>query len=91
MDAVVRAAPEAVVHQATALAGVFNLKHFSRTFEQTNRLRTLETDHLLEAARAAGVRRFVAQGFAGWPYASRGRALTTEEDPFEPSPPEEMR
>jgi nucleoside-diphosphate-sugar epimerase len=90
-EAVVRAKSEAVLHQATALRGVFNLKHFSRTFEQTNRLRTLGTDNLVAAARAAGARRFVAQGFAGWPYASDGQALRTEEDPFEPSPPEEMR
>ena len=45
----------------------------------------------MAAARAAGARRFVAQGFAGWPYASDGPALRTEDDPFEPSPPEEMR
>ncbi|MCD6021414.1 MAG: NAD-dependent epimerase/dehydratase [Actinomycetia bacterium] len=91
LDAVTRARPEAIVHQATALTGVFNLKHFSRTFEQTNRLRTVGTDNLVAAARAAGARRVVAQGFAGWPYASDGSALRTEEDPFEPSPPEEMR
>jgi nucleoside-diphosphate-sugar epimerase len=90
-EAVVRAEPEVVVHQATALTGVFNLKHFSRTFEQTNRLRTLGTDHLLEGARVAGARRFVAQGFAGWPHASDGPALKTEEDPFEASLPEAMR
>jgi 2-alkyl-3-oxoalkanoate reductase len=47
-------------------------------------------DNLTAAARAAGTRRVVAQGFAGWPYASAA-ALRTEEDPFEPSPPEEMR
>ncbi|MGH2641382.1 MAG: NAD-dependent epimerase/dehydratase family protein [Actinomycetota bacterium] len=91
LRAVTDARPDAVVHQATALSGVFNLKHFSRTFEQTNRLRTTGTDNLVAAARAAGARRFVAQGFAGWPYASDGHALRTEEDPFEPSPPEEMR
>jgi nucleoside-diphosphate-sugar epimerase len=91
VEAIVPAEPEAVVHQATALTGVFNLKHFSRTFEQTNRLRTIGTDNLVTAARAAGARRFVAQGFAGWPYASDGRTLRTEEDPFEPSPPKEMR
>ena len=90
-EAVVRAQPEAVVHQATALTGVFNLKHFARTFELTNQLRTLGTDNLVAAARAAGARRFVAQGFAGWPYTSAGQALRTEGDPFEPSPPEEMR
>jgi nucleoside-diphosphate-sugar epimerase len=91
LDAVNRARPEAVVHQATALTGVFSLKHFSRTFEQTNRLRTIGTDNVVAAARAAGARRVVAQGFAGWPYASGGHALRTEEDPFESSPPEEMR
>jgi nucleoside-diphosphate-sugar epimerase len=80
-----------VLHQATALTGVFNLKHFARTFEQTNRLRTLGTDNLVAAARASGARRLVAQGFAGWPYASEGAAPTTEEDPFETFPPEEMR
>jgi 2-alkyl-3-oxoalkanoate reductase len=90
-DAVTRARPEAVVHQATALTGVFSLKHFSHTFEQTNRLRTIGTANIVAAARAAGARRVVAQGFAGWPYASGGHALRTEEDPFEPSPPEEMR
>lgn len=91
LNAVIGAGPEAIVHQATALTGVFSLKHFSRTFEQTNRLRTIGTDNLVAAARAAGARRFVAQGFAGWPYASDGSALRTEEDPFEASPPEEMR
>jgi nucleoside-diphosphate-sugar epimerase len=84
-------APEAIVHQATALSGRFDMKHFDRFFEQTNRLRSLGTNHLLEAARAAGARRFVAQGYAGWPYASGGPAAKTEEDPFEPSPPEVMR
>ena len=91
LNAVTGARPEAIIHQATALTGVFSLKHFSRTFEQTNRLRTIGTDNLVAAARAAGTRRILAQGFAGWPYASDGSALRTEEDPFEPSPPEEMR
>lgn len=90
-EAIVRAEPEVVLHQATALTGLFNLKRFSRTFEQTNRLRTQGTDNLVAAARAGGARRFVAQGFAGWLYASDGPGLKTEEDPFEPSPPEEMR
>jgi nucleoside-diphosphate-sugar epimerase len=91
LNAAVRAEPEVVVHQATALTGVFNLKRFSRTFERTNQLRTIGTDNLVAAARAAGARRVVAQGFAGWPYASDGHALRTEEDPFQPSPPGEMR
>ena len=35
----------------------------------TNRLRTEGTDHLLAAAQRAGARRFVAQSYAGWPFA----------------------
>lgn len=41
LDAVAGAAPDAIVHQATALSGHVDLKHFSLFFEHTNRLRTL--------------------------------------------------
>ena len=91
VGAVGRARPDAIVHQATALSGTFDLKHFDRFFAQTNRLRTRGTDILLDAAREAGVRRFVAQGYAGWPYRSDGPAIKTEDEPFEPGLPEEMR
>jgi nucleoside-diphosphate-sugar epimerase len=91
VEAVVRAAPEAIVHEATALSGRFDFKHFDRFFEQTNRLRTRGTDILLEAARAAGTRQIVAQGYAGWPYRSDSPTRATEDEPFEPGLPEEMR
>src|SRR5688500_5411321 len=39
-DAVLAARPDAIVHQATALAGLSDLRHFDRSFAQTNRLRT---------------------------------------------------
>jgi nucleoside-diphosphate-sugar epimerase len=58
--------PEVIVHQATALSSGVDLRHMDRSFEQTNRLRTAGTDHLLAAGRAVGVKRFVAQSFAGW-------------------------
>jgi Family of unknown function (DUF5701)/NAD dependent epimerase/dehydratase family len=38
--AVLASDPEAIVHQATALAELRDLKHFDRSFAQTNRLRT---------------------------------------------------
>jgi nucleoside-diphosphate-sugar epimerase len=66
--AIAAARPDAIVHQATALAGVSDFKHFDRSFAQTNRLRTAGTDALVAAAREAGVRRLIAQSFAGWPY-----------------------
>ncbi|MGB7966029.1 MAG: NAD-dependent epimerase/dehydratase family protein, partial [Methylocella sp.] len=49
------------------------------------------TDYLLAAARAAGARRFVAQSFAGWPYAREGGPVKTEEDPLDPEPPAAFR
>ena len=61
--------PEAIVHQATALAGVPFSRSLDRTFARTNRLRTEGTDALLGAAREAGVRRIVAQSFASFRYA----------------------
>jgi nucleoside-diphosphate-sugar epimerase len=83
---VAAAEPEAIVHQLTALAGSFDLRHFERTFAQTNRLRSEGTDHLLAAGRAAGVRRFVAQSYAGWPYARVGGPIKDEDAPLDPTP-----
>jgi 2-alkyl-3-oxoalkanoate reductase len=90
-DAVAAARPEAIVHQATALAGMSGFKHFDRTFAPTNRLRTQGTDALLAAAREAGVGRFVAQSYAGWPYARNGGPVKTEQDPLDPTPVPTMR
>jgi len=90
-EAVAAARPEAIVHQASALAGLTDFKHFDRTFAQTNRLRTEGTDALLDAAREGGVGRFVAQSFTSWPYAREGGPVKTEEDPFDPNPVPAMR
>jgi len=84
--AVAAARPDAIVHQATALAGLSDFKHFDRSFALTNRLRTEGTDALLAAAGEAGVGRFVAQSFAGWPYARENGAVKTEDDPLDPAP-----
>jgi nucleoside-diphosphate-sugar epimerase len=70
--AVLEARPDAIAHQATALADVKSLRNFDRSFAQTNRLRTEGTDALLAAAREAGVRRFVAQSYASARYARIG-------------------
>ena len=91
MAAVQGARPEIVVHELTALPERFNLRNFDREFELTNRLRREGTDHLVAAARAAGARRFVAQSFAGWPYAPDGGPVKSEEDPLDPDPPPGFR
>src|SRR5262249_57150055 len=59
------ARPEVIVHQLTAI-GALDMRHFDRDFAPTNRLRTEGTDHLLSAGQPVGVRRFVAQGVAGY-------------------------
>jgi nucleoside-diphosphate-sugar epimerase len=89
--AVVAQKPDAIVHQATALANLTDLKNFDRTFHQTNLLRTRGTDALLAAARDAGVRRFVAQSYASARYARTGGMVKSEEDPLDPNPPPAMR
>jgi nucleoside-diphosphate-sugar epimerase len=88
---VLAAEPDAIVHQATALADVRFSRNLDRTFAPTNRLRTEGTDALLEAAREAGVRRFVAQSFASYRYAREGGPVKTEDDPLDPAPPAAMR
>jgi 2-alkyl-3-oxoalkanoate reductase len=90
-EAVARAEPEVIMHQMTALAGASDLRHFDRTFAVTNRLRTEGTDNLLAAARAAGVRRFIAQSYTGWPNERAGGPIKTEDDPLDPDPPKQQR
>jgi nucleoside-diphosphate-sugar epimerase len=89
-SAVAEANPEVIVHQLTAI-GEVNPKHLDRDFALTNRLRTEGTDHLLAAARAVEAKRFVAQSFAGWPFARVGGPVKTEEDPLDDAPPKAVR
>ena len=85
--AVLDAQPDAIVHELSALGGVApDLKHFDEQFAGTNALRTRGTDNLLAAAREAGVGRFVAQSFTGWPNERSGGPVKTEDDPIDPTP-----
>jgi 2-alkyl-3-oxoalkanoate reductase len=84
--AVLVAEPDAIVHQATALANARFTRNLDRTFAETNRLRTEGTDNLLAVARDAGISRFVAQSFASMRNAREGGPVKTEEDPLDPTP-----
>jgi nucleoside-diphosphate-sugar epimerase len=83
-EAIAEAKPDVVVHQLTALSGMTgNLKKWDQDFAVTNRLRTEGTDHLLAAARASGVRRFVAQSYGGhWTNQRTGGPVKSEDDPL---------
>jgi nucleoside-diphosphate-sugar epimerase len=85
--AMLESEPDAIVHQATALANAKFSRNLDRTLAGTNELRTKGTDALLAAAREAGVHRFVAQSFAPYQYAREGGWVKTEEDPVDPTPP----
>lgn len=89
--AVLTARPEVIVHQMTAIDRFADLRRFERTFARTNRLRTEGTDHLLRAAREAGVRRFVAQSYCGHTWARVGGPVKAEDDPLDADPPPELR
>jgi nucleoside-diphosphate-sugar epimerase len=89
--AISEAEPEVVVHQMTALSELTGVRDFERAFAQNARLRSDGTDILLSASRAAGVRRFVAQSFAGFLIGSNTKGVLTEDDPLDPAPPRPFR
>ena len=91
MGAVLGAEPDVIVHQLTALTGATDMKHFDRVFAATNRLRTEGLRNLLEAGRAAGTRRIIAQSFTGWPFAREGGPVKDEDAPLDPNPPKAQR
>src|SRR5437764_5965245 len=78
-DTVRQAGPEVVVHQLTAIPPAFNPRRMAEEFAPTNRLRTEGTRNLVDAARAAGTRRIVAQSVA-FAYAPVGDWVKTEDD-----------
>jgi 2-alkyl-3-oxoalkanoate reductase len=90
VQAVTKAEPEVVIHEMTGLTGAKSFKKFDDEFALTNRLRTEGLDHLLDAARAVGARRFIAQSFGNWDYERAGSSMKTEDDPLDPSPPARM-
>jgi 2-alkyl-3-oxoalkanoate reductase len=79
--AVRSAAPEVIVHEMTALAGMRSFRNPDKLFAATNELRTRGTDNLLAAAAEAGTRRVIAQSYAGAGPDERPGPVKTEEDP----------
>src|SRR5919108_4079749 len=79
-EAVLESKPDAIVHEATALANLKWSRKFDEVFTRTNELRTKGTDALLAAAWEVGARRFVAQSFASYRYAREGGPIKTEDD-----------
>ena len=73
------ARPDVVVNQLTSLSHDYDPRRLDETFYvSTNRVRTEGGGNLLEAARAAGARRFVTQSIA-FLYAAEGEMVQDEE------------
>ncbi|WOX16883.1 NAD(P)-dependent oxidoreductase [Streptomyces sp. N50] len=73
---------DTVIHAATALRKA-PLRH--RDMHTTDALRIEGTAHLIEAARATGARRFIAESMVfGYGYGDFGTRPLTEDDPFGP-------
>jgi nucleoside-diphosphate-sugar epimerase len=62
--AVMQARPDAVIHQLTSLPRRIDPRRIRRDFELNDRLRSEGTRILVDAARAAGARRIIAQSIA---------------------------
>jgi len=83
---------DAIVHQATALSTLSNnLRRFDTMFALTNQLRTVGTANLIDASRAVGWPRLLVQSFCGWPWATVGGPVKSEDDPLESNPPKSFR
>jgi nucleoside-diphosphate-sugar epimerase len=86
--AVLESEPEAIAHEATALASIKFARKMDAVTGATSDLRTRGTDALLTAAQEAGVKRFVAQSVAVFGrYARVGGPVKTEDDPLDSVPP----
>ena len=85
-SAVLDTRPDAVIYQATALAGARFGRSLDKTFGPTNTLRTQGTANVIAAAQAAGVGKLIAQSFAPYRYASPD-PVACEDDPLLATPP----
>ena len=78
--AVIRAQPEVVIEQLTALPRTYTRESMNATVALNTRIRSEEGANVLAAAKAAGARLFLKQSMAFW--AIRGAGLVDEETPL---------
>jgi 2-alkyl-3-oxoalkanoate reductase len=85
--------PEAVIHQLTAIPARLDPRKIVRDFELTDRLRTEGTRILVDAARAAGAGRVLAQSIAFAYAPGPPGSVHVESDPLsaDANPPKQFR
>jgi nucleoside-diphosphate-sugar epimerase len=82
-EAVAEAAPDVVIHQLTDLPAAPGTPGYAEGLERNRRIRVEGTRNLIDAAKAAGVRRVIAQSI-GFIYAPASGARV-ESDALDPS------
>jgi len=85
--AVKAAGPEVLVHELTALPARMDMRDLEGFYRETNRIRREGTRVLVDAARAAGVRRVIAQSICFTIYAQEGGRVKGEDAPLVQDPP----
>jgi nucleoside-diphosphate-sugar epimerase len=88
--AIEAAKPDAVVHQLTALSEPLNPRRYEAWIAETNRLRREVTPTLVDAARAVGAGRVVAQNVA-FMTAPRGPSVLDERAPLYTDAPKSLQ
>jgi nucleoside-diphosphate-sugar epimerase len=78
---VAAAKPEVVIHQLTNLPHRLDPRQIKQALAQTNRLRAEGTQILMDAAKAAGARRFIAQSISSY-YTPGNPWPAAEEEPL---------
>jgi nucleoside-diphosphate-sugar epimerase len=81
-DAVAAAAPDAVIHQLTALPQRIDPRKVERDFVLNDRLRSEGTEILITAAQAAGASRIIAQSISFFYAPGPPGTLHSESDPL---------
>jgi 2-alkyl-3-oxoalkanoate reductase len=89
--AVVEAQPQAVLHQLTAIPQRLDPRKILRDFALTDQLRTEGTHNLVEAARAAGAQRIIAQSIAFAYAPGPPGTVHVESDLLTSDPPKQFR
>ena len=80
-EVVAAARPEVVIHQLTNLPHRLDPRHIKEASLQTNKLRTEGTQILMDAAKLAGARRFIAQSVSFF-YSPVVHGPATEDEPL---------
>jgi nucleoside-diphosphate-sugar epimerase len=90
-SAVLACRPEAVINELTSLPQRINPRKIERDFALNDRLRSEGTRNLVEAARAAGTRRILAQSIAFMYAPGPPGAVHGEQDPLLERAPKSFR